>query len=230
MGGLGFDYVNIDLQHGLIDESGAIGILRALATSESVVTCRVPANEPGIIGKVLDAGAMGVIVPMVNTVDDARRAVAACRYPPSGGRSYGPIRARRVYGADYADRANDEVACVPMIETAEAIANLDGILDVEGIDAVYVGPSDLAVSYGLSPGLDNPDPRFRSALDAVISGCRRRAIVPGIHSGPPLAASRVAEGFRMVTVATDLVVLESGLRAALGAAQTGADPRGSSAD
>jgi 4-hydroxy-2-oxoheptanedioate aldolase len=217
-GDLGFDFINIDLQHGLIDYASAVRILQTLSGGESVITCRVPSNESGIIGKVLDAGAMGVIIPMVNTADDAVRAVRACRYVPTGGRSYGPIRARRVHGADYATWANDLVSCIPMIETAEAIENLDAILDVEGIDAVYIGPSDLAVSLGLPPGLDNPDPRFQDAVASVLAGCKRRSITAGIHSGPPVAAARLAEGFGMVTVATDLLALESGARAALEAA------------
>jgi len=219
IGDCGFDYVNVDLQHGLIDVASAVSIFRALVGRDVVVTCRVPSNEPGIIGKVLDAGAMGIIVPMVNTAEQAARAVRACRYAPAGSRSYGPIRARRQYGADYATWANDRISCIPMIETAEAIDNLDAILGVEGIDAVYVGPSDLAVSMGLQPGLDNPDDEYQAALSAVLEACGRRSVVPGIHSGPPLAATRLAQGFRMVTVCSDLVALESAALAALDAAK-----------
>jgi 4-hydroxy-2-oxoheptanedioate aldolase len=218
IGDCGFDYVNVDLQHGLVDFAAAVSVFRALVGRDVVVTCRVPSNEAGIIGKVLDAGAMGVIVPMVNTVEEAERAVRACRYAPAGTRSYGPIRARRQYGADYAEWANEHVSCIPMIETAQAIENLDDILAVDGIDAIYVGPSDLAVSMGLAPGLDNPDHGFQAALVSVLEGCRRRSVVPGIHSGPPLAATRLEQGFRMVTVCSDLVALESAARAALGAA------------
>ena len=127
----GYDYINVDMQHGLIDYNDAVTLLQALTGSASTLTCRVPWNEPGIIGKVLDAGAMGVIVPMVNTVAQAEAAVSACRYAPAGSRSYGPIRAGRLFGADYAARANDEVACIPMIETAEALENLDAILRIQ---------------------------------------------------------------------------------------------------
>jgi 4-hydroxy-2-oxoheptanedioate aldolase len=218
IGDLGFDYVCVDLQHGLIDYDAAVSIFRALVGRGAIVICRVPANDAGIIGKVLDAGAMGVIVPMVNTPDEARLAVRACRYAPDGSRSYGPIRARRQYGADYATWANERVSCIPMIETAEAVENLDAILDVDGIDAVYVGPTDLGVSMGLAPGLDNPDERYQAAIVAVLDGCRRRSVVPGIHSGPPLAATRLQQGFRMVTVCADLLALETGARVALEAA------------
>ena len=179
LGGTGYDYINLDLQHGLLDYAEAVRILQALQRSESIPLCRVPWNEPGIIGKLLDAGAMGIIVPMVNTVAEAEAAVRACRYAPQGARSYGPARAALALGADYATEANDVVACIPMIETAEAIGNLDAILDVDGIDAVYVGPADLSISLGLPPGSDNDDPRFVEALEAVVSGCRARGIAAG---------------------------------------------------
>lgn len=215
LGDVDFDYINIDFQHGLIDYPDAVSVMQALVQTDAVVTCRVPWNEPGIIGKVLDAGAMGVIIPMVNTVAEAEAAVRACRYAPQGARSFGPIRAARLFGADYASRANDEVVCVPMIETAEAIANLDAILDVSGIDAVYVGPADLSISLGLPPGTDNDDPSFDEALTKVIEGCKARGIAAGIHSDPRVAPKRLEQGFQMVTVTSDTQAAASGARDAL---------------
>lgn len=215
LGDLGYDYINIDMQHGMIDYAAAVPLLRALAGASSTLTCRVPWNEPGIIGKVLDAGAAAVIIPMVNTVAEAEAAVRACRYAPQGSRSYGPIRAARLFDGDYASGANDHVACIPMIETAEAIGNLDAILDVEGIDAVYVGPADLSISLGLPPGSDNAAATFQDALTAVIDGCKKRGIAPGIHSVPKLVPTRLAQGFQMVTVQSDLGALASGAVAAL---------------
>lgn len=214
------DYVNIDLQHGLIDYSGAVDVMRALAGTAATITCRVPWNEPGIIGKVLDAGAMGVIVPMVNTVEQAQQAVAACRYAPLGNRSHGPVRAGRVNGPNYPATANERVACIPMIETAEALSNLDGILDVEGIDAVYVGPADLSLTLGLAPLGDHDDREFQDALTRIVDACTQRGIIAGIHANPSLAQKRLAQGFRMVTMATDLLALASGLAADVEAARS----------
>jgi len=214
-GGIGYDYINIDMQHGLIGYSDVVNVLRGLVRSDSVITVRVPWNEPGIIGKVLDAGAMGVIIPMVNTVEEAEAAVRACRYAPRGSRSYGPIRASGLFGPGYAEKANDEIVCVPMIETVEAMDNLDAILDVEGIDAVYIGPADLSISLGLPPDSDNPDDSFQDALKAVVDGCKKRGIAPGIHSVPKWAPTRLEQGFQMVTVTSDLGALGSGAAGAL---------------
>jgi len=211
VGDAGFDYVNIDMQHGFADYTSVVDMMRALHPSATSITCRVPWNEPGIIGRVLDAGAMGVIVPMVNTVEQAERAVAACRYAPDGARSFGPVRAARVNGPDYSSRANAEVACIPMIETTEALAHLDDILDVPGIDAVYVGPADLSLTLGLAPLGDHDDAVFDGALTSIVAACDRRGIVAGIHANPRIARKRLDQGFRMVTVTSDLQALASGL-------------------
>jgi len=217
---VGFDYVNIDMQHGFADYADAVDMMRAMtrldASDDATITCRVPWNEPGIIGRVLDAGAMGVIIPMVNTVEQAERAVAACRYAPSGARSYGPIRASQVNGPDYHATANERVACIPMIETVEALGNLDAILDVPGIDAVYVGPADLSLTLGLAPQGDHDDSAFNDALTTIVEACDRRGIVAGIHANPEIAAKRLEQGFRMVTVSSDLQALAVGAVAALG--------------
>ena len=222
------DYLNIDMQHGLIDYSSAVDVMRALSGTDATITCRVPWNEPGIIGKVLDAGAMGVIIPMVNTAEQAGAAVAACRYAPLGARSHGPIRAARVNGPDYPSTANARVACIPMIETTEAISNLDAILDVPGIDAVYVGPADLSLTLGLPPAGDQDDASFDEALDTIVAACTKRGIVAGIHANPGLTQKRIAQGFRMVTVSSDLLALASGVAADLAAARStdGADADG----
>ena len=123
----GFDWVCIDMQHGMIDFSHVVPMLQGISSTDTTPLVRVPRNEPGIIGKCLDAGAWGVIVPMVNTADEARAAVAACRYAPAGIRSYGPLRANYYAGFDYFSRANDEVLCIVMIETTVAVANVDEI-------------------------------------------------------------------------------------------------------
>ena len=150
----GFDYVCIDMQHGLADYEQTVAMLTRSARTPTVPIVRVPWNEQGIIGRVLDAGAMGVIIPMVNSPEEAKRAVDACRYAPVGTRSFGPLSAGMRYGGAYFGAANESVACIPMIETRGAVETLDDILAVPGIDAVYVGPADLSVTYGLPPGLD----------------------------------------------------------------------------
>ena len=227
LGGLGYDYLNVDLQHGLVDYQQSVEVLRALRSADATLTARVPWNEPGIIGKMLDAGVLGVIVPMVNSAAEAQAAVHACRYPPLGGRSHGPIRAGAIYGPDYATTANDEVACIPMIETAQALAALDEILDTPGIDAVYVGPADLSRSLGLAPGNNDGEPAFDDALAAVVSACRARGITAGIHATPKLAARRIEQGFRMVTATSDLLSLRAGAVDGLKMARnTGADGPG----
>lgn len=206
VGAAGFDYACVDLQHGAIGYADAVPMLQALALGETMPVVRVPWNEPGVIGKVLDAGALAVVVPMVNTADQAAAAVRACFYPPVGARSYGPVAAglRR---SDYHSSANGIVACIPMIETAEAIANIDDILATEGVDAIYVGPSDLSISLGLAPGNHDHEPAFADALDTILSACARHDVVAGIHASVALAPKRLEQGFRMVTATTDLVAL-----------------------
>src|SRR3954453_9768605 len=151
----GFDSVTVDMQHGVQDSQSMVQCFQAMYAHPVTPMVRVPWNEPGIVGKVLDAGAYGVICPMINTREDAEKFISYCKYPPKGARSNGPIRAG-IYGVvgpggGYQATANDDILCMPMIETQEAIDNLEAILDVPGIDAVYVGPSDLAFSLGMVP-------------------------------------------------------------------------------
>ena len=147
----GFDWVCVDTQHGVIDYQQMVGMLQAVSSTPVTPLVRVPWNEPGIIGKTLDAGARGVIIPMVNSVEEAEQAVRACRYAPAGARSYGPLRATYYAGSDYYEHANDDVLCIVMIETRDAVARVDEILSVPGIDAVYIGPADLSITLGLPP-------------------------------------------------------------------------------
>jgi 4-hydroxy-2-oxoheptanedioate aldolase len=199
----GFDWLCIDMQHGLIGYEDARPMLQAINTTATIPFVRVAWNEPGIIGKMLDAGALGVIIPMVNSVEEARAAVAACRYYPDGARSFGPTRLGYAYGADYYAGANAQVACIPMIETKQALSCLDEILAVPGIDAVYVGPADLSITLGLQPRMDN-EGEFEDARIRIAEACRARGIAPGIHANAQLAAKHVAAGYRMVTVSGDL--------------------------
>ncbi len=204
----GFDWVCIDMQHGLIDYQVAVTILQAISTTDCVPVVRVPWNEPGIIMKALDAGAYGVIVPMVNSREEAEAAAGACRYAPHGYRSYGPVRAAYYAGRDYFSHADETVLCIVMIETVQALQNLDKILSVPSIDAAYIGPADLSVSLGLRPASDHDDPVFVEALGRVLDGCQRNSIVAGYHGGNiATATKRIEEGFLFVEVCSDMEAL-----------------------
>ena len=206
----GFTYVCVDAQHGVVDYQAAFSMIQGIELGGSVPIVRVPWNEPGIIGKMLDAGAHGVIVPMVNTRSEAEAVVSACRYAPVGSRSYGPTVAGPRH-ADYVAWASTSIAVIPMIETVEALGNLDEILSVPGIDAIYVGPADLSLSLGLAPSGNDGTPAFDDALTAIVAACGRHGVVPGIHASGALAARRRSQGFRMITVAMDLPAMRSGM-------------------
>ena len=206
----GFDWLCIDMQHGVIDYQIAVAMLQAISTTEMIPFVRVPWNEPGIIGKMLDAGTYGVVIPMVNSREEAQAAVGACRYAPAGYRSYGPIRAAYYAGADYASRANDEIACIPMIETKTALEHLDEILSVPGIDAAYVGPADLSLTLGLPPAMDHDDRSFEQARLQIAEACRRHGVTAGIHANAGLAAKHVQAGYQMITISSDLGSMSGG--------------------
>lgn len=220
MGQAGFDALTVDLQHGVQDYASAIACFQAMQAHGPAPLARVPWNEPGIIGKLLDAGAKGIICPMVNTAEQAAGFVSACRYPPLGTRSFGPIRAG-IYGAPAdTDSANRDVLCLPMIETREALANLDAILDVPGVDGVYVGPADLGLSLGLGPRQDREEPEIIAAFTRIVTATRARGQRAGVHciSGG-YAARMQALGFGLVTLGNDSGLLLTAARAAIAAAR-----------
>ena len=168
-------------------------MLQAIATTRTEPFVRVPWNEPAGIMRWLDAGALGVVVPLVNDRAQAERAVAACRYPPAGIRSSGAYRAELAWGPDHARRAGSEIACIVMIETSEALQNLDDIVSTPGLDAVYVGPSDLAYGLGLVPGSD--DPRLERAVEAGAERpAARTASRPASTPTAPRAAPTTSAG------------------------------------
>lgn len=206
-----FDWINIDMQHGLIDYQVAVTMLQAIEGSGMPAFVRVPWNEFGIIGKMLDAGAVGIIIPMVNSAAEAEQAVAACRYFPDGQRSFGPTRGGML-DDDYYATANAEIACIPMIETEMAVNDIDAILSVPGIDAIYVGPADLSLTLGLPPGADHPDP-FASALETIADGCKRHGVIAGIHANAALAQKRVDGGYQMIAISGDYSSMMSGAKA-----------------
>ena len=171
---------------------------------------RVPWNEPGIIGKVLDGGAYGVICPMVNTAQEAKNLVSYSKYPPQGVRSNGPIRAG-MYGTagSYQKTANADTILLPMMETKTAVENMEAILDVEGIDGVYIGPSDLGFSYGLVPKLDRDEPEILKIYEKIIKECGKRGLNPGIHcSGAEGAVRAINMGFKLVTLSNEVGLMQ----------------------
>lgn len=204
----GWDSLTVDLQHGLVDYQTAVTMLQAISTTATVPLARVPWLEPGIIMKLLDAGAYGIVCPMINSRAECEAFVGACRYPPRGYRSSGPIRAALYGGADYHEKANETILAMAMIETAEALDHLDEILSTPGLDGIYVGPSDLSLSFGLPPGLDKSDERMLAALTKIVEGCKRHKVVPGIHTGSTAYAKKaIAMGFRFVTLLGDARLL-----------------------
>jgi 4-hydroxy-2-oxoheptanedioate aldolase len=207
----GWDTLTIDLQHGVLDYQAMVTMLQAISTTATVPVVRVPWLEPGIIMKTLDAGAYGVICPMVNTREDAQKLVAYTHYAPRGTRSFGPVRAVLYGGADYPAQANDTIVVFAMIETAQALDNLDAILSVEGLDAIYIGPSDLSLALGCKPTFDDVDPPVAQAIDHIVERARAHGIVAGIHNGrPDVARARIAKGFRFVTIGSDARLLAAG--------------------
>jgi 4-hydroxy-2-oxoheptanedioate aldolase len=218
----GWDSVTIDMQHGLVDYQVAVTMLQAISTTDATPMVRVPWLEPGIIMKMLDAGAYGIICPMVNTAEDAERFVRWCSYPPRGDRSFGPIRALVYGGAAYPENANATLLKIAMIETRQALEALDGILAVEGLDGVYVGPSDLANSLGHPPKLD---PTVAEVVDACREIGRRakaKGLFAGMHTGDPTYASKVLGwGFDFATIASDSRLMQAKAQEVLQIARSG---------
>lgn len=215
----GWDSITFDMQHGLHDYASAVACIQACQKYAATPLVRVPWCEPGVLGKVLDAGAWGVIIPMIKTAEEARALVKACYYPPLGMRSNGPVRAA-AYGtlSPYQSIANDEVLILPQIETREAVGNLEAILDVEGISGVYVGPSDLAFSYGLPPALDREEPEILDIYRRLLAQTQKRGLVAGIQNLSPAYGARMAEmGFQLITVASDGLFLGKAARDAISA-------------
>jgi 4-hydroxy-2-oxoheptanedioate aldolase len=214
----GADFVCADLQHGANDPLTLAGVSQAVRLGGSRPLARVAWNDPSSIGRALDLGAEGVIVPMVNSGAEAAAAVAAARYAPQGIRSFGPL-VTGMHMPRYAATANDVVALIPMIETAAALRNLDDILSTPGIDAIYIGPDDLGISLGLPVGSRDEHPVFAEAVQTVLDGCRRHGVVPGTHATGGWAERRLEQGFRLLAATSELGAMEAGLAQAMGAAR-----------
>jgi len=205
----GWDYVTLDMQHGSLDLNDVVPMLQAInAGSDATPMVRVPWNDPAYIMRVLDAGAYGIICPMINTRAEAEALVRAGRYPPLGERSFGPFRAAQYGGGDYWQHANQEVLLLAMIETRQAVSNLPEILSVKGLNGVYIGPSDLSLSMDKPPTLDPSDETVLKAMGIILKETRERGLIAGVHTdSAKTAAKRFAEGFHYCTLLNDVRLL-----------------------
>ena len=208
MAAQGYDALTIDVQHGALDYADALVMLQAMRASGVFPLARAPWREPGVVMKLLDAGALGIICPMVSTPEQAAEFAAFLRYPPRGQRSFGPTRVGVAHGLGaYAREANDLVLGLAMIETAEGLANLDAIAATPGIDGLYIGPSDLSISLSngrLDPGMDREEPEMIDAIKEIRAAAHRHGIKAGLHcASADYAARGVAWGFDLVTVSAD---------------------------
>lgn len=219
MAAQGYDSVSIDVQHGALDYSLLLPMLQAMRASGVVPMARVPWLEPGIIMKVLDAGAYGVICPMINTPEAALEFVSYLRYPPAGKRSFGPTRANFSAGANYAVEANDEILAFAMVETAEAMRNLDAIVATPGLDGIYVGPADLTFSLHqghLMPAFDREEPEMIDALLKIVAACKTAGKRAALHCGTAdYAARAIVWGYDMTTVSGDSRLLAAAAQASV---------------
>ena len=236
MAAQGYDAVTVDVQHGALDYGDALPMFQAMRASGVWPMARASWREPAIVMKLLDAGAMGIICPMIGTAAQAAEFASYLRYPPRGNRSFGPTRVGVAQGlAAYSRSANDRVLGLAMIETAEGMANLDAIAATPGIDGLYIGPSDLSISLSngrLPPGFDREEPEMIEAFQAIREAAHRQGIKACFHCGGPDYAARAVEwGFDLVTVSGDSRLLAFAAEASVKRFRelTGAAPAGTSA-
>ncbi len=210
----GLDSLTIDLQHGAISQSDILQIFQAISTTGVVPMARLNWNEPDQIMKALDYGAYGIICPMVSNRNQAEKFVQACMYPPKGYRSFGPTRGFMYGGNDYADHANDEILKIAMIESKEALNELDKIMKTPDLDGVYIGPSDLSLSIGEKAGFDKPEghPTYEQTLN-ILNHAKKNNIVAGIHNATPEYAKKMINiGFQLVSVGSDKIFMSDGAK------------------
>jgi 4-hydroxy-2-oxoheptanedioate aldolase len=219
----GWDSLVIDMQHGLVDYTDAVPMLQAISQTDATPMVRVPWNMPDIIMKSLDAGAYGIVCPMINTPAECEEFVQNCRYAPRGRRSFGPIRAAMYGGADYWKYANETILTIAMIETQQAMDNLDSILQTPGLDAIYVGPADLGLSLGHQPVGDPTTPQVMDAIKFIIAGAKKHKITAGIHCfAPTWAKEMIGLGYQLVTLGNDNSLMTGAARTAIAATREGA--------
>ena len=204
MSKMGWDSITIDLQHGQNDYNSSIPMIQSIGNSNCLPMARIPWNEPGIIMKLLDLGFLGIISPMINSKEDCEKFVSYCYYPPIGQRSYGPMRSLLHYGSDYPDHANDNIISLAMIETEEAVQNIDEILSVPFLTGIYIGPADLSKSYGMAPQFDVKDDPVFSNIKLIVKKAKEYNKVAGIHNGTTKYAKEMINlGYNLVTISSD---------------------------
>lgn len=207
----GWDSLTIDMQHGHVDLAAMHAMLIALSTTDTTPLVRVSWNNPGEIMRALDAGAYGIICPCIDTVEEAERFAGACRYAPDGYRSVGPRRAALYAGADYMEKANETILSIAQIESKTALANVDGIASVKGLDMLYVGPSDLGLSLGREAKPDQTDPIVVEAIDRILASAKAHGLKAGIYCRTATyAKAMITKGFDLVTVTSDESLLAGG--------------------
>ncbi|SMB81916.1 HpcH/HpaI aldolase family protein [Deinococcus hopiensis] len=213
MGRAGYDTLTVDLQHGLIGDGGLVPTLQAITATPATPFVRVPGLHPPDLMRALDAGAAGVICPMIDTPEQAAALVHACRYSPVGGRSFGPTRARLVYGDDYVARAETELLIFAMIETAQALQHLGAIVQTPGLSGVYVGPGDLSLSLTGRATLDFRHGEAAKAVARIVQVADHHGVIPGIFTpGGELARHALDLGYRFVTAGSDFALLSAAAR------------------
>ena len=210
LGHAGFDAVVVDLQHGMIFLEQAMPMLAAISSTPAMPLVRISENQFFEANKMLDAGAYGIICPMIDDVASAERFVSACRYPPRGRRSFGPTRGLLYGGPDYFDHANEEILTLGMIETPQGLANLDAIAAVEGLDGLFVGPSDLSLALGLPPAPDWTRDPLAGAIDKILAAARKHGKMAGIFCGSIEFAKAMQEkGFDLINISNDAMMLRT---------------------
>jgi 2-keto-3-deoxy-L-rhamnonate aldolase RhmA len=209
---IGLDWINFDMQHTSLETETVQAMIQSMSYSETAPIVRVASNDLGLINKALDIGAHGVIVPLVNSREDAERAVRASRYPPKGTRSWGPRRPS-LRDPDYTKTSNSEVMVIPQIETKLALGNVEDIVRTDGIDAVFVGPMDLSMSLGVFRQFDSP--KFLKAVEGIVSTCKLHNVAPGLLAPAGPVERSIKQGFKLVSLGGDLALLTNGLLEAL---------------
>tara|TARA_Y100001970_G_scaffold292032_1_gene431613 strand:- start:5544 stop:6332 length:789 start_codon:yes stop_codon:yes gene_type:complete len=210
----GWDSLTIDMQHGVVDYPNALQMLQAISTTDVVPMARVNWNEPGQIMKILDAGSYGVICPMVSNRKEAESFVKACMYPPNGFRSFGPIRGLLYGGSDYGKHSNNEILKFAMIETKEALENLDDIMSTTGLDGIYIGPADLSLAIGEEPSFDKPEgDKVYDTIMKILEHSKKNNLIAGIHNMKAIYADKmIKKGFQLVTVGSDQRFMSGGAK------------------
>jgi 4-hydroxy-2-oxoheptanedioate aldolase len=217
----GYDYVCVDQQHGTSDERAMVSIFQATVAAGSTPLARLAWNEPWLIMRALDLGAAGVIVPLVGSGAEALRAVRACKYPPHGNRSYGPVRAALAVGSTAPEDLADSVLCFVMVETRDGLDRVEEIAATPGLDGIYVGPSDLSLALGRAPGQGGQE--LEDAIARIRGACQAHGLIAGMHCANGAAAqARAGEGFRLITVGVDTLLFRSTISRELAEARAGA--------